>query len=551
MRGRVLRIREVGCEQLALLTTVQEMAVTETGHLAAREVDDLYRRHGAEVYRYAYAVLGNHADAEDVTQTTFLNAYRALEQGVRPRKPSNWLLTIASNAIKQRFRQEQARPRLVELDEQIAGQESDDDGPSVGELLTALSKIPPQQRQAIVLREFEGRSYSEIAEILGVTTSALETLLFRARRSLAEELTHQLTCTEAQLAISKSVDGRLGRKERRRVRDHLTECPDCAQFARLQQRHSSALRGLMLIPIPLSLAILKGLDGAGTASAATMPVAAGAGSIAAGVGTGAGAATATGGGLFAGGVAIKAAAAVAAVSVAGGVAVTGASELAKSPAKTRPAATKPGQRLGQIAPRGVTVPGNGVARGKAVAPGQTKKASSSAAQKSAKTNRGTVRSRSARAKARASGKAVAGTKRANTTKAQQGKANRTRTRQATERATPSNSHHLERNASDREGQQRRAGSNAQVEGSGDPGRDDLGRQQAGERSRRRPEAVATSPFEASAVAPPPYEGGMHRGNGRSRLQACDVSPQSQSRSRPSSSWRRPQRPGHRRRSSRA
>ena len=351
------------------------MAVTETGHLAAREVDDLYRRHGAEVYRYAYAVLGNHADAEDVTQTTFLNAYRALEQGVHPRKPSNWLLTIASNAIKQRFRQEQARPRLVELDEHIAGKESDDDGPSVGELLTALSKIPPQQRQAIVLREFEGRSYSEIAEILGVTTSALETLLFRARRSLAEELTHQLTCTEAQLAISKSVDGRLGRKERRRVRDHLTECPDCAQFARLQQRHSSALRGLMLIPIPLSLAILKGLDGAGTASAATMPVAAGAGSIAAGAGTGAGAATATGGGLFAGGVAIKAAATVAAVSVAGGVAVTGASELAKSPAKPRPAATKPGQRLGQVAPRGVTVPGNGVARGKADAPGQTKKAS--------------------------------------------------------------------------------------------------------------------------------------------------------------------------------
>src|SRR4029453_15181426 len=168
------------------------MAVTETGHFASREVDDLYRRHGGEVYRYAYAVLGNHADAEDVTQTTFLNAYRALEQGVRPRKPSNWLLTIASNAIKQRFRQEQARPRYVELDERLAGTEAeDDDGPSVGELLTALPKIPPQQRQAIVLGEFEGRSYAEIAEILGVTTSALETLLFRARRSLAEELAHQ------------------------------------------------------------------------------------------------------------------------------------------------------------------------------------------------------------------------------------------------------------------------------------------------------------------------------------------------------------------------
>ena len=124
---------------------------------------------------------------------------------------------------------------------------------------TALSRIPPQQRQAIVLREFEGRSYKEIAAILDVTTSALETLLFRARRSLAEELEHQLSCTEAQLAISKATDGRLGRKEKRRLRTHLDECPDCAHFARLQQRNRSALRGLQLVPVPFSLSLFKGL----------------------------------------------------------------------------------------------------------------------------------------------------------------------------------------------------------------------------------------------------------------------------------------------------
>ena len=399
------------------------MAVTETGHLASRAVDDLYRRHGGEVYRYAYAVLGNHADAEDVTQTTFLNAYRSLEQGVRPRKPSNWLLTIASNAIKQRFRQEQARPRQVELDDRIAGSEADDAGPSIGELLTALSKIPPQQRQAIVLREFEGRNYAEIAEILGVTTSALETLLFRARRSLAEELEHQLTCTEAQLAVSKSVDDRLGRKERRRLRDHLAECPDCAQFARLQQRHRSALKGLLLIPIPLSLSVFKGLEGAGTATAATMPVAAGAGAgaavVSAGMGTGLGAAGATGGSVVAGGVALKAAAVVAAASVAGGVAVTGASEIDKKPKKATPAASKPGQRLGQVAPRGVTVPGNGVARGKPTAPGQVKKPGAGVAAKTKQArvnaNRGSDRSQAAKARAAARRQARAET-RANVTK---------------------------------------------------------------------------------------------------------------------------------------
>jgi len=351
------------------------MAVTESGHLASREVDDLYRRYGGDVYRYAYAVLGNHADAEDITQTTFLNAYRSIEQGVRPRKPSNWLLTIASNAIKQRFRHDQARPRQVELDDRIADSEVEDDGPSVGELLTALAKIPPQQRQAIVLRGFEGRSYAEIAGILGVTTYALETLLFRARRSLAEELEQQLTCTEAQFAISQSVDGRLGRKERRRLRDHLAECPDCASFARLQKGHRSALRGLLLVPIPVSLTLLKSLQSPGTASAATVPATAtGVGAVSAGIG-GLGATAASSGGLLAGGVVLKAAAVVAAIGVTGGAVAIGAKvEGVGGHGKAKRVATAPGKRLGHVAPRGVLVAGNGVARGKADAPGQARRA---------------------------------------------------------------------------------------------------------------------------------------------------------------------------------
>ena len=345
------------------------MAVTETGHAAAREIDDLYRRHRGEVYRYALAVLGNHADAEDVTQTTFLNAYRSLEQGVRPRKPSNWLLTIASNAIKQRFRQDQARPRQVELDDRIADRMPEATGPTVGEILTALSRIAPQQRQAIVLREFEGRSYKEIAEILNVTVSALETLLFRARRSLAEELEHQLTCTEAQFAVSQAADGRLGRKERRRLRVHLEECPDCAQFTQAQKRHRRALRGLALVPIPVSLTLFRGFEG--SATAATLP-AFGAGTAVA-VGSGGGAAGVVGGGALTGGVALKAAAVVTAAGVAGGVGVVGATEI-ESKVKSKPPAKveKAGQRLGQTAPRGVLVPGRGVALGKASAPGQTK-----------------------------------------------------------------------------------------------------------------------------------------------------------------------------------
>jgi RNA polymerase sigma factor (sigma-70 family) len=337
-------------------------------------VDDLYRRYGGNVYRYALAVLGNHADAEDITQTTFLNAYRSLEQGVRPRKPVNWLLTIASNAIKQRFRQESSRPSHVELDDRLADASHEEDGPTIGELLTALGQIPPQQRKALVLREFEGRSYREIAEILGITTTALETLLFRARRSLADELTHHLTCTDAQQAISRAADGRLGRKEKRRLREHLVECADCAHFARLQRTHRHALKGLALVPVPLSLSLFDGFEG--TAVAATLPAAGiGTATIAASGATSGGGAAA--GGLLAGGMATKAAAVVAAASVAGGVGVVGSGNVEKSPAKpmktpAAKAATSPGKRLGQTAPRGVSVPGNGVAVGKPNAPGQVK-----------------------------------------------------------------------------------------------------------------------------------------------------------------------------------
>ena len=85
----------------------------------AADFDGVYRRHAASVYRYVYAVLGNHADAEDVTQQTFIRAYRAIARGTQPRKAENWLLTIAHNEVRRHFRCKQARPREVELDERF------------------------------------------------------------------------------------------------------------------------------------------------------------------------------------------------------------------------------------------------------------------------------------------------------------------------------------------------------------------------------------------------------------------------------------------------
>jgi RNA polymerase sigma factor (sigma-70 family) len=215
----------------------------------------LYERHVRDVYRYAAAMLGEAADAEDVTQTTFLNAYRSFQDGTRPEKPRSWLIAIAHNVCRQRFRQAQRRPHEVAFDEGIEppGAAPDPATPTVADLKRALSQLPPNQRAALVMRELEGSSYAEIASTLGISVSALETLLFRARRALREQLEDQLTCGEAGLAIQRQLDGELPFGQRRALRAHLRGCRECTSIAQSLRAQRRALRTLVLMPIPSSV----------------------------------------------------------------------------------------------------------------------------------------------------------------------------------------------------------------------------------------------------------------------------------------------------------
>ena len=365
------------------------MATIETS-AGGTAFDDLYRRHVADVYRYTYAVLGNHADAEDVTQTTFVNALRALERGEEPRNAANWLLVIAHNLVRQRWRQAASRPTEVELVHDVPAA-ADEDDVELDSLVRALQRIPPAQREALVMRELEGRSYGEIAELLSLSTSALETLLFRARRSLAEELENVVTCESAELAISRRLEGRIGRKERRRLAAHLTDCPTCTRLAQMQTRQRRAFKGLTVLPLPIGLALFKG---APTATAAvglpTIGALGGGTSLAGAAGSGAtatalGTATAAGGGAAAGGAVAggaaaggtligaataKVAAVVVAASVATGVGYEGVKAVRDTPSKPPAAETRSRGEDGSGTPR---------AGGTAGAPGREKQISEGAA----------------------------------------------------------------------------------------------------------------------------------------------------------------------------
>jgi RNA polymerase sigma factor (sigma-70 family) len=147
--------------------------------------ESLYRSYVKDVYHYALALLRNPADAEDVTQTTFLNAYRAFQRGIEVEKPQNWLIKIAHNVARTKYARASRRVKEVPLEdhvEQLAVPEAEQ--PDVLGVLRALGRLPFNQRAALVMRELEGRSYAEISDTIGVSVSAVETLIFRARKSL-------------------------------------------------------------------------------------------------------------------------------------------------------------------------------------------------------------------------------------------------------------------------------------------------------------------------------------------------------------------------------
>ena len=221
-----------------------------------RSFERLYRAHVQDVYRYSLMLLRNRADAEDVAQTTFMKAYRALQRGERPRHPRQWLITIAHNTCRTRVRDSKRRPQEVSFDDELirSSPARVDEDVDVPGLVKALGALSFNQRSALVMRELEGRSYNEIADVLEISSSAVETLLFRARRALREQLEGALTCGEAEHALSLQLDGRLGSEERGRLRAHLRECGECASLARRQRARRAALRSLGPLPLPTSLA---------------------------------------------------------------------------------------------------------------------------------------------------------------------------------------------------------------------------------------------------------------------------------------------------------
>ena len=164
------------------------------GDSVANATHDLYRQYGKQIYAYCLHQLRSREEAEDAVQTTFLNAFRGLQRGTTTRFEQAWLYKIAQNVCIARRSSSGRRLRLEAPDDFEILQEVVPSGNGSGDTLElmgldgALEKMPENQRRAILLREWQGLSYREIATELSLSQGAVEMLIFRARRTLASAL---------------------------------------------------------------------------------------------------------------------------------------------------------------------------------------------------------------------------------------------------------------------------------------------------------------------------------------------------------------------------
>ncbi len=164
-----------------------------------REFEALYRAHLRDVYSYSYYRIGNHHDAEDITEQTFLQAYRHFERARResdgrPMRP--WLIRIAHNLASNHYRDRSRRPESnIEAIEPpshphttervVEGREE------LRLVMRKLEELPDDRREALIMRFALDMSNREIARALGRTDGATKVLIHRALKQLEERMVEE------------------------------------------------------------------------------------------------------------------------------------------------------------------------------------------------------------------------------------------------------------------------------------------------------------------------------------------------------------------------
>ncbi len=157
-----------------------------------KDFSELYRVHLRDVYSYAYYRVGNHHDAEDLTEQTFLQAYRHFERAQdesdgRPLRP--WLIRIAHNLAANLYRDRARRPQTPIDDTTVLSaphttEDLVEGRDELARIIEAIKTLPEERREALIMRFALGMDNREIARAMGKTDGATKVLLHRAIKQL-------------------------------------------------------------------------------------------------------------------------------------------------------------------------------------------------------------------------------------------------------------------------------------------------------------------------------------------------------------------------------
>jgi len=182
------------------MTSTDEELVARSVRGDAESFNQLILRWERPIYALAYRTLGRDEDARDICQETFLRAYRALPKFRGQAKFSSWLYRIALNLCRDLMRRERRTPVVqapedMDLLDLAAANEPSE---SIEDLVArkdmtarverAMERLPEEQRTAIVLKEYHGLTFQEIADLVGCPLSTVKTRLYQGLTVLRREL---------------------------------------------------------------------------------------------------------------------------------------------------------------------------------------------------------------------------------------------------------------------------------------------------------------------------------------------------------------------------
>lgn len=264
----------------ASLSDAQLLDQVKAGNSQA--MSEILKRHEQRIYRFGLRMCGHEEDARDVLQETLIAAYRNLPQFRGDAQLSTWLYQIArSFCIKQRRRREGEpaehddleSPQVKQAPAEISPEDARTHAREVGTLIqAAITTLQPDHREALVLRDVEGLSAEEAAQVAGIEVGALKSRLHRARMALKQQLgavldesPESIACPELAQELSAYAASEIDQAACATIEKHLATCPRCTAACDALKRTVSLCRAIPggEVPSPVKAAVRNALRRAG------------------------------------------------------------------------------------------------------------------------------------------------------------------------------------------------------------------------------------------------------------------------------------------------